>query len=110
MIDWTRVAELRNEIGAEDFSEVAELFLMEVEDTLSRLDAAQNDPAQMQELMHFLKGSALNLGFAKLADICSAAELSATRGAGAVDAPHLKQLFSQSRQLFEAEYAERFAA
>ncbi len=110
MIDWTRVAELRREIGAEDFSEVAELFLMEVEDTLSRLDGAQNDPAQMQELMHFLKGSALNLGFAKLAEICSAAEFSATRGAGTVDARHLKQLFSQSRKLFEAEFAERFAA
>ena len=43
MIDWTRVEELRNEIGPEDFAEVAELFLMEVEDTLSRLGTAKND-------------------------------------------------------------------
>lgn len=66
MIDWTRVAELRAEIGAEDFDEVAELFLMEVEDTLSRLSRASADVTQMQELLHFLKGSALNLGFSDM--------------------------------------------
>ena len=40
MIDWDRVSELREEIGAEDYEEVAELFLMEVEDTLAQLDGA----------------------------------------------------------------------
>lgn len=110
MIDWTRVAELRDEIGPEDFSEVAELFLMEVEDTLSRLPSARNDARQMQELMHFLKGSALNLGFANLAETCSAAEISVTNGDCDVDVPSMKQLYAQSRQLFETEFAQRFAA
>lgn len=110
MIDWTRVAELRDEIGPEDFSEVAELFLMEVEDTLARLTSAQSDPAQMQELMHFLKGSALNLGFSNLAEICSTAEKTAAHGDCDVDISRLKLLYIQARQLFEAEYALRFAA
>ena len=29
MIDWARVSELRDEVGAEDFDEVVELFLEE---------------------------------------------------------------------------------
>ncbi len=110
MIDWTRVEELRNEIGPEDFAEVAELFLMEVEDTLSRLGTAKNDAPQMQELMHFLKGSALNLGFSQLADICSTEEVSAANGNLQIDIPHVIQLYTQSRHLFEAEYSVRFAA
>lgn len=110
MIDWTRVAELRDEIGPEDFAEVAELFLMEVEDTLSRLASAQDDAPQLQELMHFLKGSALNLGFSDLANTCSAAEKTAATGICAVDIPQLKSLYGQSRHLFEAEFARRFAA
>ena len=32
MIDWARVSELRDEVGAEDFEEVVQLFLAEVED------------------------------------------------------------------------------
>lgn len=110
MIDWVRVAELRDEIGTEDFDEVAELFLMEVEDTLSRLDAAKHEPEQMQELMHFLKGSALNLGFSDLSDICSAAESDAAQGYITVDVAALKNLYKRSRAFFETEYTLRFAA
>lgn len=110
MIDWTRVTELRDEIGAEDFEEVAELFLMEVEDTLSRLDDAADSATQMQELMHFLKGSALNLGFSTLSDICSKGESDAAMGRISVDIPALKTLYAQSRDFFETEYPQRFAA
>lgn len=39
MIDWARIIELHDEIGADDFNEVVELFLSEVEE---RIDAAQN--------------------------------------------------------------------
>ena len=34
MIDWSRVNELRDEVGAEDFEEVVELFLEEVEEVI----------------------------------------------------------------------------
>ncbi|MCL3881622.1 Hpt domain-containing protein [Marivita sp. GX14005] len=101
MIDWTRVAELRSEIGADDFDEVAELFLMEVEDTLSRLDTALHDPPHLRELLHFLKGSALNLGFHEVSEMCSGE---------APDIAALKSLYHASRASFEAEYGKRFAA
>lgn len=110
MIDWLRVSELRCEIGPDDFAEVAELFLMEVEDTLSRLQSVEDDPQEVQELMHFLKGSALNLGFSQLSDMCSVAERNAALGTVSIDLPVLKQLYRQSRAVFETEYSRRFAA
>ena len=110
MIDWTRVAQLRDEIGAEDFDEVAELFLMEVEDTLARLDGASDNPAQMQEYLHFLKGSALNLGFKMVSDLCSQGETDASNRDMSIDVDQLKSLYSDSRALFEREYTQRFAA
>lgn len=110
MIDWARVAELRDEIGPEDFDEVAELFLMEVEDTLSRLNGAADDAPQMQELMHFLKGSTLNLGFCDMSAMCDQAEADAAQGKVTVDIHRLKDLYVKSRAFFETEYAQRFAA
>ena len=69
MIDWDRVKELKDEVGAEDFAEVVTLFLGEVEEELDLLDAASDDAALSAKL-HFLKGSALNLGFAAFSDLC----------------------------------------
>ena len=34
MIDWNRISTLRDEVGAEDFDEVVELFLDEVEEVI----------------------------------------------------------------------------
>lgn len=110
MIDWVRVAELRDEIGPEDFDEVAELFLMEVEDTLSQVDDAMSDLPHMQELLHFLKGSALNLGFGAMSDMCCQGEMDAARGVFSIDVSELKDLYQASRQTFEAEFHTRFAA
>lgn len=110
MIDWARVTELRDEIGPDDFDEVAELFLLEVEDTLSRLEGAMNDPPLMQEHLHFLKGSALNLGFREMSAICSAGEADAAQGRVTVDPMELKAVYRSSRTVFETEYARRFAA
>ncbi|SHH60632.1 Hpt domain-containing protein [Marivita hallyeonensis] len=110
MIDWTRVAELRDEIGAEDFDEVAELFLLEVEDTLNRLDKDGNDIVRTQELLHFLKGSALNLGFRDVSQMCSQGEIDAANGVLSVNAAELRKLYCDSRALFEREMATRFAA
>ena len=36
MIDWERVAELKDEVGDDDFAEIADLFLAEVEEQLAR--------------------------------------------------------------------------
>lgn len=40
MINWKRVNELRDEIGPEDFAEVVELFLEEVEQVIDKLREA----------------------------------------------------------------------
>ena len=37
MIDWASVSELRDEVGAEDFDEVVELFLEEVDEAIIAL-------------------------------------------------------------------------
>ncbi len=82
-IDWARVAELRGEVGADAFDEVVEMFLEEVEEVTERLAAAP-DPGRLEMDLHFLKGSALNLGFAELASLCAALERAAGRGPDAM--------------------------
>ena len=37
MIDWARVSERRDEVGEEDFDEVVELFLEEVDEAIAAL-------------------------------------------------------------------------
>lgn len=79
MIDWARVSELRDEVGAEDFEEVVQLFLIEVEDVASRLQAG-NDPATLEADLHYLRGGALSLGFASFSRTCLEAEKNAAAG------------------------------
>ncbi|EDZ41741.1 MAG: Hpt domain-containing protein [Rhodobacteraceae bacterium] len=79
MIDWSRVEELRDEIGAEDFDEVDELFLSEVEDRID-LALTKAESESFEEDLHFLKGSALNLGFDQFAQLCGAGEQQAANG------------------------------
>jgi len=76
MISWDRVNELRDEVGSEDFAEVAEIFLEEVDEVMDRLRATP-DPSTYEAELHFLKGSALNLGFEALSGLCSKGEKAA---------------------------------
>lgn len=102
MIDWDRVAELRDEVGPEDFGEVVELFLEEVEAVLARL---RNDPrpATFEEDFHFLKGSALNLGFAEFGALCFSGEKAAAEGhAAAVDVAAALASYDASKAAFLA--------
>jgi len=79
MINWTRVKELEQDIGTEVFSEVIELFLDEVESVMKHLEKG-GDRANLEQQMHFLKGSALNLGFDQFGAMCSEAEKTAAKG------------------------------
>ncbi|WP_428927318.1 Hpt domain-containing protein [Marinibacterium sp. SX1] len=79
MIDWARVSELRDEVGAEDFEEVVQLFLAEVEDVVGRLQAGSDRDALEADL-HYLRGSALSLGFASFSRLCLEVEQKAGRG------------------------------
>jgi HPt (histidine-containing phosphotransfer) domain-containing protein len=96
MIDWKRVEELRDEIGADGFVEVADMFLDEAEEAVSALLAGlPNDKVEGQ--LHFLKGSALNLGLTDLAAICSDGERRAAAGHGGVDAAKVAAAYRASR-------------
>ena len=108
MIDWDRVASLREEIGAADFTEVVEMFLAESDEAVARLLAGIPDPTLEADL-HFLKGSALNLGFRHLAALCSAGEKRAAAGAE-VDVPEVAESFAATRRAFEAGLRDSRAA
>lgn len=100
MIDWSRVEELRSEIGEEGFCEIVELFLEEVEGVLRRLGTAP-DPARYEDDMHFLKGSAWNLGFRAFGALCQEAERQAAAGSGArIDLAAILESYARSRQDF----------
>lgn len=71
MIDWLRMSELREEIGQDGFDEVVDVFLEEAEEVVARLLQA---PFPTHEDLHFLKGSALNLGFVAVAQLCQDGE------------------------------------
>ena len=91
MIDWSRVQELKDEIGEEDFAEVAEMFMTEVEEVIARLKTAPN-PATYEDDLHFLKSSALNLGFSKVSSLCQDGEKRSA--AGQADTVQLGPIFT----------------
>lgn len=97
MIDWKRVAELREEIGADGFVEVADMFLDEAEGAVRALLAGL--PAdEIGPQLHFLKGSALNLGLADLAAICQEGERKAALGqANEIDTAQVEAVYRASR-------------
>ncbi len=99
MIDWTRISELREEIGAEDFQEVVELFLSEVEERLEGLDA-NKALSDLEEDLHFLKGSALNLGFERLASLCHDGEKRTGNGELFEDLENIKSTYEESKVEF----------
>ena len=52
MIDWVRVSELRDEVGAEDFDVVVELFLEEVDEAIAALSDL-TDLSELEPQCHF---------------------------------------------------------
>ena len=108
MIDWDRVWELRDEVGAEDFAEVVDLFLSEVEAELTEL-LEPADAATLENRLHFLKGSALNLGFRKFSNACFEGERASSQGqSGSVDLAEIVTLYETSKTVFLEELATRF--
>lgn len=105
MIDWKRVNELRDEIGVEDFAEVVDLFLEEVEQITEKLRKAP-DFDTLGEDLHFLKGSALNLGFRNFSILCQAGETASGEGAAkTVDVGEILTSYDLSKIEFQAKLA-----
>ncbi len=99
MINWSRVRELKEEIGEDGFDEVVELFLEEVEGVIQKLQG--NDRSQLEQDLHFLKGSALNLGFEEFATLCFQGEqLSSDGNADQVDLKSVLESYDVSKKTF----------
>lgn len=96
MIDWDRVEDLRQEIGPAEFAEIVALFLEESDEVAARL--AQGPTLRAD--LHFLKGSALNLGFSTFAQRCSQGEEALRDAHGSVDPAPLIALYHDSRRAF----------
>ncbi|MCU0827865.1 MAG: Hpt domain-containing protein [Tabrizicola sp.] len=106
MIDWKRVEELRSEIGADGFVEVADMFLDEAGQAVQALVTGLPE-GEIEAQLHFLKGSALNLGFAELASLCQDGERKAAAGYGSViDTARIAALYHASRALLIAGMAD----
>jgi HPt (histidine-containing phosphotransfer) domain-containing protein len=102
VMDWTRLDELRAEVGDDALGEVLALFLEETDDMALRL-AGGGDPATLADDLHFMKGAALNLGFSALADACRRAEAAlAADGSGAVDIPAILDCYAAARAALQA--------
>ena len=97
MISWDRVHELREEVGEEDFGEVVELFLEEVEGTLERL---KSGAAPTTDDFHFLKGSALNLGFEAMGALCQDSEARSAAGETGIAIAPVVEIYESSRKVF----------
>ena len=100
MIDWDRIRLLRAEVGAEDFDEVVEIFIEEVSEMIEML---RNAPCveSLGSQLHALKGSALNLGFSRFADLCQHGETSAANGmADDIDLGPILRCYDVSKQNF----------
>lgn len=102
MIDWARVQDLKDEIGEEDFAEVVDMFMAEVEEVISRLNAMP-DLAAYEADLHFLKSSALNLGFSELSALCHDGERRAAAGqAAGVDLGPIFAAYAAAKAAFMA--------
>ncbi|KAJ57266.1 hypothetical protein ACMU_01860 [Actibacterium mucosum KCTC 23349] len=110
MLDWDRVLELKDEVGEEAFAEVVELFLEEVEEVLTRF-RADGVTETIAEDLHFLRGSAMNLGFSDVAEICGAGEKSAkSLGIEMVSLQPLFESYDKSKTMLLSGIDSSFAA
>ncbi|MBR9650441.1 Hpt domain-containing protein [Thalassovita aquimarina] len=110
MIDWNRIAELREDIGPEDFEEVFELFLDEVHGVIEKLRNCP-DASDLESDLHFLKGSAMNLGFANFSEKCYVGERLAADGrSDRIDIAAILDCYDRSLAEFTQDLPKKFAA
>ncbi len=110
MIEWNRLAELRAEIGEDDLADVAALFLEEADEVVARIADGLPD-ARLEAELHFLKGSALNLGLRALSALCQEGERQAAQGGGAnVDLGRIVSVYQASKAAFLGALARGDAA
>jgi len=103
MIDWHRVKTLREEVGDDDFLKVAVMFLEESDEVVEALKTTPKE-FEFEELFHSLKGSALNLGFQRLAAICAKEEnRAAQKDFGEIDVSVVVEVYAVSKRQFRSQ-------
>lgn len=103
MIDWAQVKTLRDDLGHEAFGEVVDLFFVENDPVVQRLDH-HTAPHQMQADFHFLKGTATYLGFDDFAQLCTRCEERALAGSlSAKDIGQAVACYAGSKAEFSAK-------
>ena len=105
MINWSQIKQLEEDVGTEDLAEVVALFLFEVDEAIDGLETVSGGSAQeVAEALHFLKGSAFNLGFQEFGDYCSIGESQAHAGdTSEISMAHVAQLYAASKAQFLAD-------
>ncbi|WP_167626591.1 Hpt domain-containing protein [Paracoccus luteus] len=89
---------MHRELGEPEFRTILELFLDEIEAAVRRPAAAGT--AEFEAQLHFLKGSAWNIGLSDFGALCQVCEALAIRGcADQVDPATLAECYALSRQV-----------
>lgn len=101
MLDRDRIEELRSEVGDDGVAEVIELFCEEVEEVLDQIAASGS--SDLAERLHFLKGSALNIGMARVGGLCLVEEDRLRADASSIpDIKAIRDAYSASRKALES--------
>lgn len=100
MIDWTKLNDLRSNIGDKDFSDLAHLFVTEMGERLAQIAAAPSKATV--EDFHFLRGGAANLGLLTMVAACHAAE-TACRAGGTPDIAAVSHAFGAAVSAIQTE-------
>ena len=102
MINWDGISELQAEVGEDGIAEVVEIFLEEMEEGLEGLSASTETP-EMLDKLHFLKGSAQNIGLDEVSSLCARDEAALKADAtGQVDFQAIKAALSQAKEELSA--------
>lgn len=103
LICWKQVNTLCEEVGDDVFASVFDVFLEEVEEALGGLAQIQ-DPKQLEAALHFLRGSALSLGFNEFARLCGDGEKQAGNNElQVINLSAVKDCYEASKQEFIKE-------
>ncbi|MEH6674258.1 Hpt domain-containing protein [Sulfitobacter sp.] len=73
MIDWEQISVLKEAVGPSAFEEIIVVFFLEVEEAKSKLRDSRATKT-IRDTLHFVKGSALSLGFIEFSEHCLRAE------------------------------------
>lgn len=102
MINWDRISELQAEVGEDGFTEVVEIFLDEMAEGVDSLQQSKT-PSETLEKLHFLKGSAQNIGLEELSSLCAGHEVAIRGGdSSPLDILPFRKALDHARQEFGA--------